>query len=97
LFAGVEGIEIGIAVNAQDDRLAIVDEMLLSVLQSGFNDPGETLCPIVSAASNQPYPIAIALHAQAVTIELDLVEPFRAGGNLGSGRGGKQNSNMRPR
>jgi hypothetical protein len=29
------------AVHTQDDCLAIDDELLLAVLQSGFNDPGE--------------------------------------------------------
>jgi hypothetical protein len=33
-------------VDAQNDRLAVDDEMLLAVLQSGFNDPGETLGPM---------------------------------------------------
>jgi len=86
VLAGMQRIEIGIAIDAQDDRLAINDEMLLAILQGGFNDPRKALCPIVPAASNQPYPIAVALNAQAVTIVLDLVKPLRAGGNLGSGR-----------
>jgi hypothetical protein len=42
-------------VDAQNDRLAIDDELLLAVLQSGFNDPGEALCPIVPAASDALY------------------------------------------
>ena len=83
--ARLQSVEIGVSIDAQDDSLAIDDELLLAVLQSGFNDPGETLCPIVSAARDQPNPIAVALNAQAVTIVLDLVEPFGAGGNLGSG------------
>jgi len=75
------------AVHTQDDCLAIDDELLLAVLQRSLNDPGEALCPIVSASGNQPHPITVALHAQAVAIELDLVKPFRTGRNLGSGSG----------
>jgi hypothetical protein len=78
----MQRVEIGIAVNAQDDRLAIDDEMLLSVLQCSFDNPGEALRPIVPAASNQPHPTALALHAQAITVVFDLVQPFRTGGNL---------------
>jgi hypothetical protein len=75
------------AVHTQDDCLAIDDELLLAVLQSGFNDPGEALRPIVPAASNQPHPIAIALNTQAVAIELDPREAIPDRKNLGSGSG----------
>jgi len=69
-------------VDAQNDRLAVDDEMLLAVLQSGFNDPGETLGPIVPAASDQPYPIGVAFNTQAVAIELDFVKPAGLEGTL---------------
>ena len=85
--AGMQSVEIGVSIDAKDDSLAIDDELLLAVLQSGFNDPGETLGPIVPAASDQPYPIGVAFNTQAVAIELDFVKPVRAAGNLGSGRG----------
>jgi hypothetical protein len=45
--------------------------MLLAIFQCSFDYPGEALCPIVSAASNQPYLIAIALNAQAVATGQD--------------------------
>jgi hypothetical protein len=77
--AGMQGIEIGITVNAQDDCLAIDDELLLPVLQGSFNDPGKALCPIVSASGNQPHPIAVALNTQAVAVVFDFVEPVGAG------------------
>lgn len=51
MLAAVEGIEIRVSIDAQDDRLAIDDEMLLAVLQSGFDNPGEAFCPVVAAAS----------------------------------------------
>ena len=70
----MQGVEIGIAVNAQDDGLAIDDKMLLPVLQRRFNNPGVVLCPIVSTTSNQPHAIAVALHTQAIAVELDLMK-----------------------
>jgi hypothetical protein len=36
----MERVEIGDTVETEDDRLAVDDEMLLTVLQGGFNDPG---------------------------------------------------------
>jgi hypothetical protein len=81
----MQRVEIGITVNAQDDRLAIDDELLLAVLQRSFNDPGEALCPVVSASGNQRHPIAVALNTQAIAIVFDFVDPVGAGGNLGSG------------
>jgi hypothetical protein len=83
----MQGIEIRIAVNAQDDGLAVNHEMLLAVPQRSFNDPRISLGPIVSAASNQPHPIAVALNTQTVAVELDLVKPVGARGNLDSASG----------
>jgi hypothetical protein len=82
----MERIEIGIAIDAQDDILAIDDEMLLAVLQRSLNDPRKSLCPIVSASGNQPNPIAIALNTQAVAVILHFVEPIRAVRNFGPAR-----------
>jgi len=80
--ARMQRVEIGITVNAQDHSLAVDDKMLGPVLQCSFNDPGESLCPIVSASGNQPNPIAIALNAQPVAVVLDLVKPLWTGGDL---------------
>jgi len=44
----MQSVEIGVSIDAQDNRLAIDDEMLLAVLQRSLNDPGEALRPIVS-------------------------------------------------
>jgi hypothetical protein len=70
------GIEIrDAAVNAEDDGLAIDDKNAFAGSSAQPQDPGEALCPIVSASGNQPHPITVALHAQAVAIVLDLVDP----------------------
>jgi hypothetical protein len=59
--AGMQGIEIGISVNAQDNRLAIDYEMLLAVLQCSFDDPGEAAGPVVTTPGDQADAIAIQL------------------------------------
>jgi len=51
--AGMERVEIGITVYAQDDRLAINDKMLLAVLQRRFDNPGEAFGPVVPAARRE--------------------------------------------
>jgi len=61
--------------------------MLLPVLQGSFSDPWVAFGPVIAAACNQPYPVAIALDAQAVAVILDFVEPFGTSGNLGPGYG----------
>jgi len=57
----MQRVEIGDAIEAKDDSLAIDDELLVAVLQSGFDDPGIALGPVVSAARDQPHAVAIAL------------------------------------
>jgi hypothetical protein len=56
----MQRVEIGDAIEAKDDGLAI-DELLVAVLQSGFDDPGIALGPVVSAARDQSHAVAIAL------------------------------------
>jgi len=76
------GIEIrDAAVNAEDDGLAIDDKNAFAGSSAQPQDPGEALCPIVSASGNQPHPITVALHAQAVAVIFNLVQVFRTGRN----------------
>jgi hypothetical protein len=84
VLAGVQRIEIGDAVDAQDDGLAINDKALLPTLQRGLNNSWIALGPIVSAARDQPHAVAIALNAQAKAIVFYLAKPLRAGRDLGA-------------
>lgn len=67
-------------------REIIDDEVLLAVLQRGLDDPGETAGPVMAVSSKQPDVAAMALHAQAVTVILDLMEPVGAGRDRLGGR-----------
>jgi hypothetical protein len=82
--AGMKRVKIWSAINAENDRLAVDDKMLLPVRQRGFDDPGIALALVVPALRKQPHAIVIALNPQAITVVLDLVKPFWTGGNLGS-------------
>ena len=84
MLARVQGIEIGNAIDAEDDSLAIDDELLLSILECGFHDPRIAIGPVVAIAGDQAHTIAVALHAKPVTVIFDLVEPVRGGWNLGA-------------
>jgi hypothetical protein len=66
-------IEIGNAVDAEDDSLAIDDELLSPILQRGLDDPGIALCLVIAAAGDQAHPVSIALDAEAGTIMFDSV------------------------
>lgn len=87
VLAGMKRVPVGIAINTQDDSLAIDDELLLSVFQSRFSNPGEAFCPIIAAPRDQPHTIAAALDAKPVPVIFYLVVPLRAGGNLGASNG----------
>jgi hypothetical protein len=67
-FAGMERVEIGDSVDAENDGLAVDDELLCPVLQRGLDDPGITLRPIVAAARDQPHAIAVALDAKTEAV-----------------------------
>src|ERR1700742_3114467 len=74
----MERIEIGDSVHAENDGLAVDDELLMSVLQCRLDDPRIALRPIVAAARDQPHAIAVALDANAAAVILDLVNPFHS-------------------
>jgi DNA-binding XRE family transcriptional regulator len=58
VLARVQRVEIGDAVDAQDNGLTIDDELLLPVLQGRFHDPRVALGPVVAATRNQPDALA---------------------------------------
>ena len=87
VLARVQRVEIGNAVDAEHHRLAIDDELLDPVLQRRFHDPRIAIGPVVPVARDQAHTIAVALHAQPVTVVFDLVEPIRGMRNLGAASG----------
>jgi hypothetical protein len=56
-----------------------------AVSQGGLTDPGKAARPVVATSADQPHAVAVTLDANAKTVLLDFVEPFRAGGNLAFG------------
>jgi hypothetical protein len=73
-------------VDAEQHRLAIDHERARPVLQRGLDDQRVMIGPIVAVPGEQPHTLALALDEKALAIVLDLVDPVRARGNLGSAR-----------
>ena len=89
----MQRVEIGDAVDAEHDGLAIDNELLLAVLQRGFDNPGEALGPIVAVARQEAHGLAVALDAQAIAVIFDFswIQSGPVGTTLAAV--GKQNSN----
>jgi len=51
MLAGMQGVEIGDAIDPEDDRLAVENEMLPPDLPCGLDDPRLTSRPVVTASS----------------------------------------------
>jgi hypothetical protein len=81
MLPGMQTIEVGNSVDPKQHRLAIDDERAGAVLQGGLKRI--TIGPVVTVAGEQPDPLSVALHDQAVAVLLDLVNPIRTGRNLG--------------
>lgn len=73
VLAGMQRVEIRDAVEAEDDGLAIDDELLLPVLQRGLYDPRIALGPVITVAGDQPHTIAIAPQADTIAVILNFV------------------------
>jgi hypothetical protein len=59
VLAGMQGVEVGVAVYVQHHGLAIDDEMPLPVLQCRFHDPGIALGPVIAALGDEPYALVL--------------------------------------
>jgi hypothetical protein len=81
----MQRVEVGDAVDADNDGLAIEHEPLLPDLARGLGDPGISLGLDVAAARDQRDAITVALDAEAKAVVLDFVEPLRSGRNLRAG------------
>ena len=77
----MQGIEIGDAVNAQDDGLAIEHKLPGAVLQGGFDDPWIALRPVVTAARKQADAITVPVNPEAVAVVFYFMEPIGAAGD----------------
>src|SRR5262245_56034684 len=74
----MQGIEVGITVNAQDDRLAVDYEMFVPVLQRGLDNPGIALSPVITASGDQSHTIVLPSHQYAEAVVFYFVIPVRA-------------------
>ena len=77
-------VEIGDAIHAQDNGLAVDHKLADAVFQRRLADPGEAARLVIATSGDQPHAVAVTLDPHAKTVLLDLVEPLRAAGNLGS-------------
>ena len=66
------------------DGFAIDNKGGVAVTQRGFRNEGIAVAPVVSVSSEQAHALALALNYQAVAVVFDLMQPVRAGRNLGS-------------
>jgi hypothetical protein len=90
----VQGIEVGHAIEAKHDRLAIDHELLSAVSEGSLSDPWETPGPVIAAARDQAHAITVTLRVEAVAVILDFMEPLRACGHGFAGRRDAKNSNL---
>ena len=59
MLVRVKSVEVGEAIDAEDHRFAIDDEVLLSVLQRGLGNPRIALASIRAVAREQPHALVL--------------------------------------
>jgi len=67
----VQAVEMGDAVDPEQHRLAVDDELLVAVPQRRFDNLREAAGPVVAVAGEQAHAIAVALNDQTVAIVFD--------------------------
>jgi hypothetical protein len=83
LLAGVQGVEVGDAIDAKHHGLAIDHELPVPVLARCLDDPRVAVRPVVATARNQAHAFAVPLQPEAVAVVFDLMQPVRADRNTG--------------
>jgi hypothetical protein len=82
-LARVQRVEIGDAVDAEHHGLAVDGELVVLVLQRGFDNPRISSAAVVAVAAEQTNALTFALNDQAIAVIFDFVEP---GGRRGDAR-----------
>jgi len=77
MLAGVQRVEIGDAVDAEDHGLAIDHKALLPVLQRRLGNPGIALCPVGAVAREEAHALVLPDNQHPVAIMLNFVNPVR--------------------
>jgi hypothetical protein len=77
--ARMKRVEVGIALQVGDARLAVDDKLRGSQLARHLDDLWKAPRPIEAALGDQPHVLAVADQASTVAIEFDLVEPIGTG------------------
>jgi hypothetical protein len=77
----MQGVEVGNAIDPENDGGAVDYELLHPVLQRRLDDPRIASGPVVAASRDEAREVAVALDAQAVAVMFDLVQPVGAGGD----------------
>jgi hypothetical protein len=83
VFAGLQGIEVGYPVHAQDDSLAVEHEPILAQFQRGLDDPRKALRPIQAVLAPDAHDLALPDHHHPVAIVFDFMKPVGTRRNLG--------------
>ena len=86
MLTGVEGIEIGDAINPEDDGLAVQHKPLLADFAGCLHDPWISVGPIIAASGDRADAITIPFQQEAVAIVFHFAEPVRAGLRFGNSR-----------
>ena len=80
--AGMQRVEIGDPIDAEDHGFAVDHKLTDAVSQGCLTDPGEAARPVIATAADQPHTVAVTLDANAETVLLDFVEPLGTSRNL---------------
>ena len=80
--AGMQRVEIGDPVKAEDHGFAIDHKLADAVFQGGLTDPREAARPVIATSGDQPHAVAVTLDEDAKTVLLDFVKPLRTSWNL---------------
>ena len=75
----MQAIEIGNAVDPEQHRLAIDHELPVAVLARGLGNPWEAVGPVVAAAGDQAYAVAVALQVLPIANLFGFMEASRGG------------------
>src|SRR5262252_4404908 len=70
VFAGMQRVEIGDPIDAEDHGFAVNHKLTDAVFQGGLTDPGEAPRPVIATAGDQPHAVAEVIKRYKALLDL---------------------------
>jgi len=82
MFAAMQSVEVGSAVDAKQNRFAVDHKRAATIAKGGFNDERIPVGPVMTVAGEKAHALCRPAEPAVGSHRVNFAEPFRAVGNF---------------